>query len=99
MPRLPILLGTLATICEASTVIRRDVAQPAAQPSAAISRRDLMCAVGLASGCLVSYDAPAVGQALHPGAWQHLDAASRAASVFCHGPLLDAVQRAGLFGD
>ena len=99
MPRLPILLGTLATLCEASTVIRRDVAQPAAQPSAAISRRDLMCAVGLASGCLVSYDAPAVGQALHPGAWQHLDAASRAASVFCHGPLLDAVQRAGLFGD
>jgi len=76
--------------------VRRTSAVPVPSPTAAVNRRNLMCALGLASsGCLLSYEP----LQLSSPAWQGMSAASRASAVFCNGPLLDAVQRAGVFGD
>ena len=76
--------------------------------SAAINRRDVLQTAG-ASGVAISTTLaalPAARQSLPTtalgaasGTGMLTSAAARASAVFCNGPLLDAVQRANIFGD
>ena len=74
----------------------------ASSPStAAVNRRNLLQTAALGGAAVNLAQRPGV-LPLRPGAedqLQGIDGAARAAAVFCDGPLLEAVQRARVFGD
>ena len=91
----------LAMGVEMGAAVTQSKASPTPLP--AVNRRDFVTALG-AAGCMVSYEAApllhdGMEQAMGGPTCEGMEELARAASVFCNGPLLDAVQRAGVFAD
>ena len=87
------MLPLVAVVVAPAAAVRVNYAGSSTAP--AITRRDV-CAGAVLTGGVLSYAALPVHA---PEAATQMTSAARAAAVFCHGPLLDAVQRAGIFGD